>query len=98
MTNIRKVLADNIRTFRHEQGLSQAKLAEKVDTATHYILMIEAGRSWPSSEMLERIALALNKDSLDLFSLVPLQQDWQKQVLSDMEEFINEKRKTIGPK
>jgi DNA-binding XRE family transcriptional regulator len=36
MTNIRDVLAVNMKAFRNTLGLSQAKLAEKVDTSTHY--------------------------------------------------------------
>jgi transcriptional regulator with XRE-family HTH domain len=88
MTSIRKILADNIRTYRHEQGLSQAQLAEKAETAPHYILMIEAGRSWPSPEMVERIACALNRDSIDLFSLGSIKNDWKRQFLEKMEEFI----------
>jgi len=88
MTSIRKILADNIRTYRREQGLSQAQLAEKAGTATHYILMIEAGRSWPSAEMVERIALALNRDSVDLFSLASIKNDWKRQIFQKMAEFI----------
>jgi transcriptional regulator with XRE-family HTH domain len=49
-------------------GISQAKLAEKVDTSTNYIALIESERRFPSPEMLERIAAALEIDSPALFS------------------------------
>ena len=49
-------------------GISQAKLAEKVDTSTHYIAQIEQMNKFPSVEMLERIAAALEMDSPELFS------------------------------
>ena len=49
-------------------GISQAKLAEKVNTSTHYIGMIESKKKFPSPEMLERIALALEIDAPELFS------------------------------
>jgi transcriptional regulator with XRE-family HTH domain len=68
MTNIRAVLAKNIKAYRNALGLTQAKLAEKVDTSTHYIGMIETQKNYPSPEMLERIAVALGIDTLDLFS------------------------------
>lgn len=43
-------------------------MAEKVDTSTHYIGMIETKNKFPSPEMLERIAFALGIDTIDLFS------------------------------
>jgi transcriptional regulator with XRE-family HTH domain len=67
MTNIRDVLSKNMRVYRNVLGLSQAKLAEKVDTSTHYIGMIETKKNFPSPEMLERIAAALGIDTIDLF-------------------------------
>jgi transcriptional regulator with XRE-family HTH domain len=44
-------------------------LAEKVETSTNYIAAIEAGRRFPSVEVLERIANALGIDTLELFSM-----------------------------
>jgi transcriptional regulator with XRE-family HTH domain len=88
MTSIRKLLATNIKTLRNELGLSQSRLAERVDTATHYIAMIEGGRNFPSPEMIERIAAALGKDSTDLFAITPIQQDWKEAILADIEKLI----------
>jgi len=68
MTNIRNVLAKNMKAYRNARGYTQAKLAEKVDTSTHYIGMIETQNKFPSPEMIERIAAALGIDTLDLFS------------------------------
>jgi transcriptional regulator with XRE-family HTH domain len=68
MTNLKALLAFNMKEQRHILGFSQAKLAEKVDTSPHYIGMIEKERQFPTSEMLERIAAALEIDSPDLFS------------------------------
>ncbi|MDR3199845.1 MAG: helix-turn-helix transcriptional regulator [Spirochaetales bacterium] len=73
-------------------NLSQAKLAEKVNTSTHYIGMIELCRKFPSPDMLERIAAALEIDSPELFSMkaFPSQtiREFQQLVLSDMEQVI----------
>ena len=69
MTNIRDVLARNMKAYRNVMGLTQSKLAEKVDTSTHYIGMIETKKNFPSPEMLERIAAALGIDTIDLFSV-----------------------------
>jgi transcriptional regulator with XRE-family HTH domain len=68
MTNIRDVLAKNMRAYRIALGFTQAQLAEKVNTSTHYIGMIETRNKFPSPEMLERIAAALEIDTIDLFT------------------------------
>jgi transcriptional regulator with XRE-family HTH domain len=69
MTDIRELLAQNMRKFRTSQGFTQANLAEKVKTSTHYIGMIENQNKFPSPEMMKRIAAALNIDTADLFKI-----------------------------
>jgi len=92
MTNLRQVLALNMREKRSTLGLSQAKLAEKINTAPTYIAMIELGKKFPSVEMLERIASALLMDTTELFSVKPLPEDslkkLHKAVLLDFEKII----------
>ena len=68
ITDIRLVLAGNMKKYRKIQMISQEKLAEKVSTAPNYIAMIEVGRKFPSASMLARIALALNIDTPELFT------------------------------
>ena len=95
MTNLRQVLALNMKEKRHALGLSQAKLAEKINTATTYIAMIELEKKFPSVEMLERIASALLLDTTELFSVKPLPEDslrkLHKSVLLDFERVIEKK-------
>jgi transcriptional regulator with XRE-family HTH domain len=62
-----------MRFYRNNLGLSQSKLADKVDTASNYIAAIEAERKFPSVEMLERIAGALKIDAPELFSMKTLE-------------------------
>jgi transcriptional regulator with XRE-family HTH domain len=95
MTNIRELLAANIRNSRREMGLTQAKLAEKADTATHYIAMIEGGKNFPSPEMIEKIAACLDKDSADLFSIKPIKHDWKKEILSEINQLITTRIATL---
>ena len=73
MTDLRQLLASNMRFYRGNLNLSQSKLAEKVDTATNYIAAIEVGRRFPSVQMLERIADALEIDTPALFSMESIQ-------------------------
>jgi transcriptional regulator with XRE-family HTH domain len=68
MTDIRLILAENMKKYRKIMGISQEKLAEKMNTAPNYIAMIEVGKKFPSAGMLERIALALNVNTPELFT------------------------------
>jgi transcriptional regulator with XRE-family HTH domain len=67
MTDIRDLLAQNIKKYRSALGLSQAKLAEKMDTSTNYIGLLEIKQRFPSPEMMERLANALGIDTTELF-------------------------------
>jgi transcriptional regulator with XRE-family HTH domain len=67
MTNIREVLAVNLKKHRQARGWSQAKLAEKVGTSTQYIGTLEIKGKFPSSEMVHKLAIALGIDPTELF-------------------------------
>ena len=99
MTNLRQILALNMKEKRSTLGLSQAKLAEKINTAPTYIAMIELEKKFPSVEMLERIASALLMDTTELFSVKPLSKDslkkLHKAVLSDFEKVIAKKMREL---
>lgn len=69
MTNIRTVLSYNMKSRRKELGLSQIELAEKTGSAANYISKIEAERQFPSVEMIEKLAEALQMDTVELFAL-----------------------------
>jgi transcriptional regulator with XRE-family HTH domain len=99
MTNLRQVLALNMKKKRQLLGFSQAKLAEKVNTAPTYIAMIELEKKFPSVEMLERIARALAMDTTELFSVEPLPEDTIKKlhrsILLDLEKIIAKRLKGV---
>ena len=67
MTDLRKVLAQNIKKYRKIRSFSQEILAEKAGTSTTHIGMIEIGKKFPSVHMLEKIAEALDIDTPELF-------------------------------
>ena len=95
MTELRKILSANMKAYRSELGLSQAKLAELVHTATNYIAQIENGKRFPTDTMLEKIASALQKRAYELFSVThykkKIEKDWQTQLLAELEHFIHAK-------
>jgi len=83
MTNLRHLLGSNIKIYRSAGGLSQSRLAEQAETATNYIAAIEAGRRFPSVEMLEKIASVLEIDTPELFSMKPIQYSEAKKELEE---------------
>jgi transcriptional regulator with XRE-family HTH domain len=92
MTSLRALLAHTIKERRRVLAITQANLAEKVGTSTHYIGQIELGNKFPTPEMLERIAAALEIDSPQLFSMeafpaVAIRQ-FQEDVLTDLEAAV----------
>jgi len=68
MTDIRDLLAENIKKFRRIRGFSQEALAERADTSTTHIGMIETSKKYPSPRMLAKIAEALGIDTPELFT------------------------------
>jgi len=68
MVCLKSVLAHNIKVRRKSLGLTQEVLAEKVDTVSTYIAMIESERRTPSFKMIERIAKVLGVEAPELFS------------------------------
>ena len=81
-----------MKLHRKKLGLSQTKLAEKLNIADNYIAMIETGRRFPSITMLERIAEALDIDTLELFSINPTKSTQKKNlkavILADLEQIL----------
>ena len=96
MTSLRAVLAFNMKVQRQIMGISQKKLAAKVGTSTHYIGMIEKENKFPTPEMLERIAAALEIDAPALFSTksYPLSEAGSLSTLQ--EELINDIAQVIA--
>ena len=92
MTSLRALLSHNMKEQRRILDITQAKLAEKVETSTHYIGQIELGNKFPTPEMLERIAAALEIDSPQLFSMnsFPIEaiKQFQEGLLAEMETAV----------
>ena len=67
MTNLRELVGQNIKKYRRIRGFTQEMLAEKAGTSTTHIGMVETSKKFPSVEMLEKIAGALDIDTPALF-------------------------------
>ena len=67
MTEVQSVLAYNIKKYRNTKGLTQEQLAEKAGTSTNYLGSIETGKKYPSPQMIDKLAKALDINPLELF-------------------------------
>ncbi|MCL2138086.1 MAG: helix-turn-helix domain-containing protein [Treponema sp.] len=66
-TEIRRVLAKNIKFFRENRLWSQADLAANSEISVPFLSEIERGNKWPFPDTLGKIANALNVQVHDLF-------------------------------
>ena len=69
MTNIREILAANLKENRRRLGLTQEQFAEKADVSTHYIAMVETCKAFPTADMLERLAATIGIETPQLFCI-----------------------------
>ena len=100
MTDLRRLLANTMREQRRKLGLTQAKLAEKINTAPTYIAMIELEKKWPSDTTLTKIASALSIDTPQLFSMISYPEDsikrLHKSVLAEFQKVITKKLEDVN--
>jgi transcriptional regulator with XRE-family HTH domain len=92
-TNLRDVLANNLKLNRRKCGISQATLAEKAGISTQYIGMIELSRQFPTPEVLERIAGALSIEAYELFAVSPSLENSMERLRQDI---MGEIRQVVG--
>ena len=69
MADLKEILAKNLKKHRQRLGITQLELAEKAGLSTHYLGMIEIARNFPTADVLERLAAALDIKSNELFSV-----------------------------
>ena len=56
----------NVRTAREALGLTQGRLAEKLEVSRPYVAQVEGGRCVPSLDLVERFADALGVHAHEL--------------------------------
>jgi transcriptional regulator with XRE-family HTH domain len=69
MTNVKEILAQNLKENRWRLGITQPELAERAGMSTQYLAMIEIARKFPTANILERLAAALGINPHELFSV-----------------------------
>jgi transcriptional regulator with XRE-family HTH domain len=66
-SDLRKILASNIKKQREKLGITQENLAEKADISAAMMNDIEGCRTWISDKTLKNLSSALNIDTYRLF-------------------------------
>ena len=66
---LKDVFVQNLRKYRRRRKISQAALADICDTSTSYIGQIEIGNRFPSLDMVDKIAKALQIKPHLLFAI-----------------------------
>lgn len=93
MTELQYHLSMNMKANRKKLNYSQSELAERIGTAPNYISLIEQGKKFPSPQMIERIASALQIHSTELFSQKYLTNGYldqlQEEILINVKNTIN---------
>lgn len=69
---IQELFIYNLKAYRKLRAISQMQLADLCNSSTGYIGEIESGKRFPSVNMIERIANALEIESWHLFINAPI--------------------------
>ncbi len=66
-TDLPRRLGNRIRTLRNRAGVTQARLAERIDISHEFMSRLERGLKAPSLDTAERISVALGVAMPELF-------------------------------
>ncbi|MHC6202224.1 helix-turn-helix domain-containing protein [Breznakiellaceae bacterium SP9] len=97
---MKDILGSNIKARRKSQGLTQESLAEKMNTSSTYIAMIESGKRTPSFKMIERIAEVLKVEAPELFAMknYPIESasELREKLMNQFDQFLRAIVKEAG--
>lgn len=65
---IREIFKRNLKYYRRKKGLTQEQLAELINCNPKYISGIESRNKFPSAEVIDALALALEVPASQLFA------------------------------
>ncbi|MGN0006195.1 MAG: helix-turn-helix domain-containing protein [Candidatus Gastranaerophilaceae bacterium] len=87
MSYIKELFGRKIKECRKKYSYTQAQLAEMVNVDDKHISCIESGKSFPSPDLIERLAVALNVEPKDFFEFYYLQDevDLKKDIIKMIE-------------
>jgi len=93
LARLREIFVRNLKESRRKCGFSQEKLAEKAKISVHYLAMIELTHNFPTAEVIERLAGALN---IEVYELFVISHSPKEELEKLRKEIISEIKQTIG--
>lgn len=88
MSTLKELFGLRIKELRHKRQLTQEQLAEMVNVDIKHISCIERGKNFPSSDLIERLAKALNiHDLAEIFEFSHHQE--KDALLGQINDIIN---------
>lgn len=93
--SLQDIFINNLKFYRKKCGFSQEVLSEKLNKGTNYINKIESRASFPTVQVIEKIAFVLGIKASNLFddNSVP-----KNIINSDRERFVSEVTETLYQK
>lgn len=82
---LKETFAKNLKTIRKQNKSTQEQLAELVNVAPRHLSFIETGRSFPSSDLIERLSNVLHVNLEEFFKAENLQT--REEMLSQLDFF-----------
>lgn len=67
---IKKILGENIKSYRIKHDLTQMQLADQLDISANHLSNIEQGIKFPSPTLIDNMIKTLNVSPSDLFYCV----------------------------
>ena len=91
MKTTKELLGARIKELRKAKGLSQEELAEKIGVEPQHMSRLEIGKSYPSLDRLEKIAIALDRQLKDFFEFSHLDDTPERlESIEEMAKSLNE--------
>lgn len=88
---LEETVIKNLKKYRKIRNISQEKLAEKCNTTTSYIGLMEIGRNIPKLSTIERIAAALEIEPHILFldEKIDTNEDRKHFILNEIKKILD---------
>ena len=87
-------MANNLKEYRRRSGFSQDKLAELAEISSQYLATVETCRKFPTPEVLERLAAALDVETQLLFKVSTTPEETleklHQSVVTDIKQVVRE--------
>lgn len=86
--DIKKEIGIKIKRLRQKRGLTQEKLAEKVNISTFTLIGIETGKNFMTAQTMEKLLECLDVSLDELFSVEHLRPT--NELIDDIHKIVND--------